>query len=108
MTRAHWRGLAFWFLLAPGLLYALMALSLVPAILLRTVLGVRVESPLGQIVMSLVGLTMFSSALAVVWWIWRVYTYYPLHGTQLQVPKAAPLKPSSEYLEWHNEHTFLG
>jgi len=35
-------------------------------------------------------------------------TYYPLHGTQLEVPRSAPLKPSSEYLQWHNEHTFLG
>ena len=36
------------------------------------------------------------------------HTYYPLHGTRLQTPKAASLKPSSEYLQWHNEHTFLG
>lgn len=36
------------------------------------------------------------------------HTYYPLHGTRLKTPKAASLKPSSEYLRWHNEHTFLG
>jgi len=35
-------------------------------------------------------------------------TYYPLHGTRLQVPKAASLKPSTDYLQWHSEHTFLG
>jgi len=36
------------------------------------------------------------------------HTYYPLHGARLRVPKAAPLRPSSEYLQWHNEHAFLG
>lgn len=36
------------------------------------------------------------------------HTYYPLHGTRLQAPETASLKPSSEYLRWHNEHRFLG
>jgi putative restriction endonuclease len=35
-------------------------------------------------------------------------TYYPLHGSRLQVPKTPTLRPSSEYLRWHNEHAFLG
>jgi putative restriction endonuclease len=35
-------------------------------------------------------------------------TYYPLHGTRLQVPKASSLQPSTAYLQWHNEHAFLG
>jgi len=35
-------------------------------------------------------------------------SYYPLHGARVQVPKAPPLTPSSEYLRWHNEHAFLG
>ena len=36
------------------------------------------------------------------------HTYYPLHGTQLRVPKSAPLRPSPEHLRWHNENAFLG
>lgn len=35
-------------------------------------------------------------------------SYYPLHGTQLQVPEALALRPTPEYLLWHNEHVFLG
>lgn len=35
-------------------------------------------------------------------------TYYPLHGTELNVPTVVPLRPSFEYLQWHNEHAFLG
>ena len=35
-------------------------------------------------------------------------TYYPFHGTHLQLPKSPPFRPSSEFLEWHNEHAFLG
>lgn len=35
-------------------------------------------------------------------------TYYPLHGAQLHLPSASSLRPSSEYLEWHNENAFLG
>lgn len=35
-------------------------------------------------------------------------TYYPLHGTRLQVPRASSLRPSTSYLRWHNEHVFLG
>jgi putative restriction endonuclease len=35
-------------------------------------------------------------------------TYYPLHGSPLHVPEADSLKPSTDYLRWHNEHAFLG
>lgn len=35
-------------------------------------------------------------------------SYYPLHGTQVQVPVAATHRPQREFLEWHNEHVFRG
>ncbi len=35
-------------------------------------------------------------------------TYYPLHGARLQVPAVPELRPSSEYLRWHNERVFRG
>lgn len=35
-------------------------------------------------------------------------TYYPLHGTQLQLPKAGSLRPSPDYIRWHNDHAFRG
>ena len=35
-------------------------------------------------------------------------SYYPLHGTRLQLPGPDPLRPSSEFLQWHNERVFLG
>jgi len=35
-------------------------------------------------------------------------TYYPLHGTRLQLPKASSLRPSADYIRWHNDHAFLG
>jgi putative restriction endonuclease len=35
-------------------------------------------------------------------------SYYPLDGTRLRVPGIDALKPSPEYLRWHNEHEFLG
>lgn len=35
-------------------------------------------------------------------------TYYPLHGTQLQIPVTSSNWPDREYLEWHNEHVYRG
>ena len=35
-------------------------------------------------------------------------TYYPLHGNQLNLPRANAEWPSSDYLGWHNENVFRG
>ena len=35
-------------------------------------------------------------------------TYYPLHGTQLQLPRQPGLRPRADYLKWHNERCYLG
>lgn len=35
-------------------------------------------------------------------------SYYPLHGSRLEVPRVPAHRPSSEFLRWHNEHAFLG
>ncbi len=35
-------------------------------------------------------------------------SYYPLHGAPLRVPETPALRPSSDYLLWHNEHLFRG
>jgi len=35
-------------------------------------------------------------------------SYYPLHGSQVQVPTAAASRPSLASLRWHSEHKFLG
>jgi putative restriction endonuclease len=35
-------------------------------------------------------------------------SYYPLHGTRLEVPIAAVHRPQRKFLEWHNEHVFRG
>jgi len=33
-------------------------------------------------------------------------SYYPLHGSRLQVPSSEMNRPQTEFLEWHNEHVF--
>ncbi len=33
-------------------------------------------------------------------------TYYPLHGTTVQVPRSPGASPAKELLEWHNNHVF--
>jgi putative restriction endonuclease len=33
-------------------------------------------------------------------------SYYPLHGSRLQVPSNQTNRPQREFLEWHNEHVF--
>ncbi|MCX6141773.1 MAG: HNH endonuclease [Ignavibacteriales bacterium] len=35
-------------------------------------------------------------------------SYYPLHGNLITVPNAIQEQPSEEYLQWHNEHLYLG
>lgn len=35
-------------------------------------------------------------------------SYYPLHETDVHVLSAASDRPNRGYLEWHNEHVFLG
>jgi putative restriction endonuclease len=32
--------------------------------------------------------------------------YYALHGREIRVPQAPDRQPSSELLQWHNEHVF--
>jgi putative restriction endonuclease len=34
--------------------------------------------------------------------------YYSMHGMQLRVPKREDLRPSSEFITWHNENVFRG
>ena len=34
-------------------------------------------------------------------------SYYPLHGQPVVVPRRPQYLPSSEALQWHNEHVFL-
>jgi putative restriction endonuclease len=33
-------------------------------------------------------------------------SYYPLHGSQLQVPNIDGLRPDKQFLVWHNQHVF--
>ena len=33
-------------------------------------------------------------------------SYYPFHGSRLQVPSSEMNRPQREFLEWHNEHVF--
>jgi HNH endonuclease len=35
-------------------------------------------------------------------------SYYPLHGSQLQVPSASSHRPDQSFLEWHNQNLFRG
>ena len=35
-------------------------------------------------------------------------TYYPLHGQSLNVPPAAGERPATAFIDWHNEHVYLG
>lgn len=35
-------------------------------------------------------------------------SYYPLHGAGLRVPSRVGERPALEYVQWHNEHVFLG
>lgn len=35
-------------------------------------------------------------------------SYYPLQGQELRVPRAERDRPAVEYLQWHNEHVYLG
>ena len=35
-------------------------------------------------------------------------SYYPLHGTHVQVPSAASERPERMFLEWHKAHVFRG
>jgi HNH endonuclease len=35
-------------------------------------------------------------------------TYYPLHGRSLNVPPALRQRPAVAFIEWHNEHVYLG
>ena len=34
-------------------------------------------------------------------------SYYPLHGTEVSVPRSLSQRPDGEFLLWHNEHKFL-
>lgn len=34
-------------------------------------------------------------------------SYYPLHGTEVSVPRSLTQRPDRELLRWHNEHKFL-
>lgn len=34
-------------------------------------------------------------------------SYYPLHGTELRLPKKVSDRPAPEFLEWHNENVFV-
>jgi putative restriction endonuclease len=35
-------------------------------------------------------------------------SYYPLQGAELSTPRAEYDRPAAEFLEWHNEHAYLG
>lgn len=35
-------------------------------------------------------------------------SYYPLHGSRLEVPNVAVHRPDQQFLEWHNQHVFRG
>jgi putative restriction endonuclease len=35
-------------------------------------------------------------------------SYYPLHGSALQLPPSLDHHPAAEFLGWHNDHVFLG
>jgi putative restriction endonuclease len=35
-------------------------------------------------------------------------SYYPLHGQVLRLPASAEERPALEFIQWHNEHVFLG
>lgn len=35
-------------------------------------------------------------------------TYYPYHGKRLELPERPDMRPRREYLQWHNEHCYLG
>jgi putative restriction endonuclease len=35
-------------------------------------------------------------------------TYYPLHGSEIVVPKATALRPDPAMLQWHAEHVYRG
>lgn len=73
MRRTFWGALLFWVFLAPGLLYAFLAVTTIPAILARAVLGPSAKSPVGQFAMFILGLAMAASTIALVWWVWRLY-----------------------------------
>jgi putative restriction endonuclease len=34
--------------------------------------------------------------------------YYQLHGRTIRVPARSEWQPSSEFLQWHNEHVYRG
>jgi putative restriction endonuclease len=36
------------------------------------------------------------------------HSYYPLHGTEVAVPREVALCPGAEFLSWHNERVYLG
>jgi putative restriction endonuclease len=35
-------------------------------------------------------------------------SYYPLHGSTLQVPRGEEEKPAANFLRWHNVEMYLG
>ena len=35
-------------------------------------------------------------------------SYYPFHGQRIHVPRQPDLRPSPEFLEWHNNNRYLG
>jgi predicted restriction endonuclease len=35
-------------------------------------------------------------------------SYYPLHGSSMCLPAAAPEAPSADFLRWHNERVYRG
>lgn len=35
-------------------------------------------------------------------------SYYPLHGQVLRLPASVEERPALEFIQWHNEHVFLG
>jgi putative restriction endonuclease len=36
------------------------------------------------------------------------HEYYATHGTLIQLPERADLRPSRDFLEWHNEARYVG
>jgi hypothetical protein len=36
------------------------------------------------------------------------HEYYSAHGKEIVLPDAAGLRPTADFLSWHNEHIFLG
>ncbi len=35
-------------------------------------------------------------------------SYYPLHGTPMRMPTSLAERPAPEFIQWHNEHAYLG